>query len=100
MNKGKSFSNVVDCCAKHTEGQLDPRDRQDVIAQLRVEGHKRLEAFLFEPHISRAAVDCFGTDNTATGWSFQFDVQDKPHYWFKLLQRPGESLASKECVAG
>lgn len=71
-------------CNAHNARRLDPKKRNHVLAQLQGEGHKRVESFLFEQIFARTAVQSLGQTNVSSGWSFQCDEKNIPHYWFKL----------------
>lgn len=82
---------VVSVCEAHINRKvLDPTDRRHVLAQLEAEGHKRIEAFLFEAILDRLIYKCSTKEFVGLGWSFQYDNANVPRFWFKLLL-PGDT---------
>jgi hypothetical protein len=92
--------NVEYACGGYKRGTLDPQDRRHALAQLRAEGRKRLESFLFEPIFIGFLVNCLGPSNVALNWLFVSDKHNQPQFWFKLMvpERPW-NIADDSAVA-
>lgn len=89
MSKKRNRTIQSVCEAHATRRVLDPSNRSHVLAQLEAEGHKRVEAFLFEAHFDRLIAQCTLTTQLGLGWLFQYDSDNRPKYWFKLaLSKP------------
>jgi hypothetical protein len=95
--RGITLNSVCDSHANRKT--LDPKRRQHTLTQLRAEGHKRIESFLFEQIFSRHVINCCGVTNVSLGWSFQRNVENVPTYWFKLNLPESEWNVCDERVA-
>lgn len=76
-----SSFDVVQCCRKHAQKKINLNDRTHALAVLKAESHKRVESFLFEALFESS----MGEIPSSSGWLFQYDEEDVPSHWFRLV---------------
>lgn len=60
-----------------------------MLFQLKAEGHKRVEAFLFEKIFHQIITACPGIDGFTSGWLFQENKRTDSFDWFRLVTPTG-----------
>lgn len=81
-------NSMATICEGFATRELDSSSDSDVLAQLAVEGQRRIDAFVFEllfkQQLKKIACDRTGLF-LAFGWHIGYDRDGEPAYWFRLM---------------
>jgi hypothetical protein len=82
--------NVTYDCTAHRNKKIDVTLRKHVLFQLTAEGHKRLEAFLFEKIFKQLVAKFLDETDFTSGWLFQINSRTNNYDWFRLVTPDAE----------
>lgn len=88
-------------CSRFLQGELSHNSGADVITQLRTEGKKRIDAFVFELLFRRRiefVINELPDFVAAFGWHVGYNKYGQPEYWFRLMENDSDWNACDDAL--